>query len=304
MNARVTVRPGDISLWGPERILDFNAKPRPRKNITYSHPVMLSAENNTLYLFWRGDTWKPTFSKSTDGGNSWTPGVVIPSRPGADCENRPYAKITSRGKDRIHMIFTDGHLRDESNNSVYYACYKDGAFFKADGTRIAGVDQLPFTPAQADCVYDATQTHVRGWVYDLAIDLNERPVIAYTRLPAEDDHRYHYARWDSAKWTDSEICAGGKWFPQTKSGEKEPEPHYSGGLALDPADPAFVYLSRPVQGIREIDRWTTADGGKTSKNEAVTAGSKYDNIRPFVVRNAAPDGPRLLWLNLHGRYVH
>ena len=24
------------------------------------------------------------------------------------------------------------------HNSVYYACYKDGAFFKADGTRIAG----------------------------------------------------------------------------------------------------------------------------------------------------------------------
>ena len=304
MNARVTASPGDFTDWEPERILKVNATPRPRKNITYSHPVMLSQENNAIYLFWRGDTWKPTLSKSTDGGKTWSPGKVVTSRQGANGENRPYVKIASNGKDRIHMIFTDGHPRNEANNSVYYACYKDGAFFKADGTRIAGIDQLPFAPEQADCVYPAAQTHVRGWVYDLAIDENECPVIAYTRLPSEEDHRYHYARWDGKAWTDNELCSGGKWFPQTKPGTVEREPHYSGGLALDPADPSVVYLSRPVNGVREIERWTTADGGKTWTSVAVTAGSKFDNIRPYVVRDAVPDGPKLLWLNLHGRYVH
>ena len=56
--------------------------------------------------------------------------------------------------------------------------------------------------------------------------------------------------------------------------------------------------------MREIERWTTADGGKSWKSEAVTAGSKFDNVRPFVVNDHEPDGPTVLWMNLHGRYVH
>lgn len=304
MNARVTARPGNFSEWQPERILDIYGVGRPRKSITYPNPVVLSDEANAIYLFWRGDTWKPTFSKSTDGGQTWSPGKIIVSRQGAGNDNRPYVKIASNGKDRIHMIFTDGHPRNEAHNSVYYACYKNGACYKADGTRIAGLDQLPFTPGQADCVYDAKKSGARGWVYDLAADKDEQPVIAYTRLPSETDHRYHYARWDGKQWQDTELCAGGKWFPQTKPGAVEAEPHYSGGLALDHGDPSVVYLSRPVSGVREIERWTTADSGKSWKNEAVTAHSKFDNIRPFVVRDPAPDGPKVLWLNLHGRYVH
>ncbi len=302
MNSRVMARPGDFSEWEPERVLHLSDAAK--KRVTYSNPVMLSAENNAIYLFWRGDTWKPTFSKSLDGGKTWSLGKVVTTRVGAGSNNRPYVKIASNGKDRIHMLFTDGHPRDEATNSVYYACYKDGAFFKADGSRIAGLDQLPFTPEQADCVYDARKSGVRAWVYDLAFDKDERPVVAYTRLPSENDHRYHYARWDGKAWADSELCAAGKWFPQTKPGKKETEPHYSGGLALDPADPSVVYLSRPVNDVREIEKWTTADAGKTWTSTAVTAGSKSDNIRPYVVKNPVAGGPGLLWLNLHGRYVH
>jgi hypothetical protein len=304
MNARVTVRPGDTSAWEPELALPVSATPRTAKNITYSNPALLTGENNAIYLFWRGDTWKPTFSKSTDGGKTWSPGKVLTSRKGAGQWNRPYLKAISNGKDRIHLVFTDGHPRNETRNSVYYACYREGAFFKADGTRIAGIEDVPFAPELADCVYDAKQTGVRGWVHDLAFDGDQRPVIAYTRLPAENDHRYHYVRWNGGQWLDSEICPGGSWFPQTKPGAAEREPHYSGGLALDPANPDVVYLSRPVNGVREIERWTTADGGRTWSSEAVTAGSKFDNVRPVVVRDAAPDGPKVLWLNLHGRYVH
>ena len=149
------------------------------------------------------------------------------------------------------------------------------------------MDELPIRPAQADLVYDAKKTGVRAWIFDLAFDESDRPVLAYTRLPEETDHRYHYARWDGQQWLDTELCAGGKWFPQTKADQKETEPHYSGGLSLDSNDPSVVYLSRSVEGVREIERWTTADGGKSWKSEAVTSGSKFDNVRPFVkgVRN-------------------
>ncbi len=304
IHSRTTVRPGDFSEWTPEVALPIRDDSGGTSGISYCNPHLLSEENNTLYLFWRGLSFKPTMSKSIDGGKTWTPAQVVFSRPGLPIGNRPYAQYASNGKDRIHFLFTDGHPRNEAQNSVYYACYRNGAFYKADGTRICGINELPFSPEQADCIYDARKTGVRAWVWDLAFDQNNNPVVAYTRLPAEDDHRYHYARWDGKQWQDTELCAGGKWFPQTPSGKKEPEPHYSSGLSLDHSDPSVVYLSRPVNGVREIERWTTADGGKSWKSEAVTANSKFDNIRPVVVRDHATDGPTVLWMNLIGRYIH
>ncbi|MFA6544023.1 MAG: BNR repeat-containing protein [Limisphaerales bacterium] len=300
IQSRTTVRPGDFTEWAPEVALALNEK----AGLTYSNPHLLSAENNTLYLFWRGGGFKPNMSKSTDGGKTWAAPKIVFSRAGIPPGNRPYAQYASNGKDRIHLLFTDGHPRNETSNSVYYACYRAGAFFKADGTRICGENELPIRPEQADCVYDATRTGVRAWVWDVAFDKNDRPVVAYTRLPEETDHRYHYARWDGRQWLDTELCAGGKWFPQTKPGKKESEPHYSSGLSLDHTDPSVVYVSRPVNGVREIERGVTADGGKSWKFEAVTSNSKFDNIRPITVRGHAPDGPTVLWLNLHGGYVH
>jgi len=305
MNARVTKRPGDLSEWEAERTLDLSgSRPRPRRTITYPNPILLTAESNAIYLFWRGDSWKPVFSKSMDASRTWSPAQVITSRAGAGNDNRPYVKIASNHKDRIHMVFTDGHPRNEASNSVYYACYRDGAYWRADGTRIAGVNELPFTPEKADCVYHASKTGARAWVFDVAEDQDGRPVIAYTRLPKETDHRYHYARWNGAAWSDTELCASGKWFPQTPAGKVETEPHYSGGLALDHQDPSVVFLSRPVNGVREIECWTTGDGGKTWKSKAITSGSAHDNIRPFVVRHGTPDGPSVVWLNLSGHYTH
>jgi hypothetical protein len=304
INARTTTRPGDISEWEPEvTIVPEDVSPRD-SGITYSHPFLLSREDNALYLFWRGRSFKPTMATSTDGGQRWSPARVVFSAAGLPRGNRPYAKYASNGKDRIHLLFTDGHPRNEPNNSVYYACYHGGAFFKADGTRICGMNELPIRPEQADRIYDATATGARAWIWEVAFDNDDRPVVVSTRHPTEADHRYHYARWTGSEWLDTELCAAGGWFPQTPHGQTEREPHYSSGLALDPLNPSVVYLTRPVDGVRELEKWATADGGRTWTSEAVTAGSKHDNVRPFVVRDHATDGPTVLWLNLAGHYRH
>ncbi len=304
INSRVTKRPGDISEWEPEvTIVPKDANPK-RSGITYSNPFMLSEEDNAIYLLWRGRTYKPTMAKSVDGGETWSDAAPVFSMPGLPPGNRPYAKYASNGKDRIHMLFTDGHPRNEATNSVYYVCYRAGAFYKADGTRICGVNELSIRPEQADKIYDATPSGARGWIWEVAFDAKDQPVVVYTRHPSEKDHRYHYARWNGGGWDDSELCAAGDWFPQTPEGKTEPEPHYTSGIALDPKDPSIVYLTRPVDGVRELEKWTTADGGKSWKQEAVTSGSKHDNIRPYVVRDHSADGPTVLWQNLSERYVH
>lgn len=304
INTRTTRRPGDITEWGPVEVIPPN-DPSPRNSgVTYSNPFLLTEEDNAIHLFWRGRSFKPTMATSLDNGETWSTATPVFSLPDLPRGNRPYAKYGSNGKDRIHFIFTDGHPRREPHNSVYYACYRGGAFYRADGTRICTVSELPFPPAQADRVYDASTTGARAWIWEVTADSQDRPVLVYTRHPTESDHRYHYARWTGSAWFDTELCAAGGWFPQTPEGEQEREPHYSSGLALDPQDPSVVYLTRPVNGVRELERWTTSDRGTNWTTTAITSGSKHDNIRPFVVRNHSENGPTVLWQNVSGHYRH
>jgi len=300
LHFRATTKPGAIDEWTPDRTLGFQGSGT--RGVTYANPVMLAGENDAIYVFWRGSDFKPAFSVSRDLGQTWSPPRVLVQRPGADDTNRPYVKIWSDGQGRIDVVFTDGHPRDETNNGVWFLRYEKGAFFKADGTRIGGGDDLPLNPARCDRVSGGPAAG-RTWIWDVA-ERDGQPVVAYTRLPSEWDHRYHYARWDGARWADVEMVAAGRWFPQTPAGKPEREPHYSGGMALDPEHVDTVYLSRPVNGVFEIERWYTPDGGLTWCSAAVTSGSKTANVRPVVVRGAPPGEPYLLWMNLGGRYVH
>ncbi len=305
---RVSRLPEDISSWQPEQRLYLNDNdeypPDMRRNYCYSNPYQLAEENGRIYLFWRGIDNKPNVSYSDDGGQNWTKGRIVISPKETYKNQRPYVKYFSNYKDKIHLAFTDGHPRNEPTNGIYYACYKNGAFYRADGSKITDLNSIPFDTREADIVYDAKLTGVRAWVWDVSADENGFPIIVYTRLPAENDHRYYYARWDGTRWQDHEIVSAGKWFPQTQPGKKEREPHYSGGIIIDRSDPSVVYLSRPVNGVFEIEKWSTSDSGKTWKSEPITQHSQYDNVRPFVPWNAQSNKrPHILWM-MNYKYVH
>ncbi len=302
LHLRLGGHPGGLGEWTPDRILGFDRGSGPR-GVTYSNPVLLASEANAFYVFWRGTDYKPTFAVSTDLGATWGKPRTLIRRVGSSDDVRPYAKYWNDGRERIDFLFTDGHPRNEPANSVYFLRYERGVFTKADGTRVGTVADLPFDPAQCDRIYDGA-TAGRAWIWDLAEDREGRPVAIYTRLPTERDHRYHYARWDGSRWFDRQLVAASRWFPRTPAGAEEPEPHYSGGGALDHRDPGTVYLSRPVNGVFEIERWTTPDGGQHWSSAAVTSGSQADNVRPVVAANAGPGMPALLWMQCVGGYVH
>jgi hypothetical protein len=302
LHLRTTLRPGEIAAWSPDRTLGFNDRSRGSRGVTYANPFLLRDEADALYLFWRGSDYKPTFSVSPDLGQTWAPPRTLVSAPGRTVDNRPYVKYWSDGRRRITFVFTDGHPRDEPANSLYYACYERGAFFRADGTRIGDLATLPLDPANCDRIYGGTAG--RAWVWSHAQDRSGAPVVAYSRLPTEEDHRYHYARWDGRRWLDHEITPAGRWFPRTPPGTTEPEPHYSGGLALDPDDPTTVFLSRPVDGVFEIERWKTPDGGRTWTHTPVTEHSPADNVRPFVVSAGPAGSPTVMWMRTDGGYRH
>lgn len=301
------INPEDITRWEPVRQLALNDSVTYAglsNTYTYASTCRLSGEDNKLFLFWRGADFKPNFSVSGDDGVSWSTGkiLILPER--IYNNRRPYFKIASDGKNTIHFAFTDGHPNAEPANSIYYAAYHDEALYKASGEKIMDWPALPVQPRQTDVVYDATTTGEKAWIWDVAGDDDGNPVIVYTRFPNDSTHIYYYSTWSEGKWNNHELVNSGSWFPQTPEGTVEREPNYSGGIVLDHLDPSIVYLSREKNGVFEIEKWSTADKGKSWTSRAITANSAHDNIRPFVIRNYDEnDSLRVLWLNVE-RYTH
>jgi len=306
----ITSEPNDITSFGEAVVFKPKTeqllKDFPRETYTYANPYVLKKENNRIYSFGRWIGFKPNMVSSDDNGQTWhTPRVII-SPKDFDPNNRPYVKYFSDGKSKVHLIYTDGHPRNEPNNSVYYCYYENGAFWKVDGSKICDVEDLPFSPKEASLVYKPTGNSGLAWIADIVVDKKGQPVILYTRHPEETDHRYHYASYNNKEglWIDYEICKAGTWFPQTKEDAVEREHHYFGNMTIHPARPNVIYLSRQIDGIFEIEQRTTHDGGKSWDIEPITTNSKYDNVRPYIPRlTSARDKTVVLWME-NKKYVH
>jgi hypothetical protein len=291
MYFRTSRRPESIASWGPVRRVPANMTAK--LGFTYPNPVRLRGERDRLYLFWRGAAWAADDTTRSATGRWGRAGTLIVN-PG----QRPYVKVDSNGRDRIAFAFTSAHPRD-ALTSVYYMSYRHGWLRHASGRLIARMDGRPIAPSAADVVYDARATHTSGWVWDVALDGNGHPTIVYATFPSASDHLYWYARWDGRRWVSHLLTHGG---PTISPGTIEYE--YSGGLALDHADPNVVYLSRKVQGWFEIERWSTRDHGAHWQHVALVRTPGADDIRPVVARGSDGGATSLLWLSGHyGTYT-
>lgn len=286
MYYRSTLRPEDISAWGPVQVV--HSRLPGHLGFTYPNPVLLPAEGNRLYLFWRGSNWGQDYAtRSIDG--AWAPARKLIAAPG----QRPYVKVASNGSDTIALAFTNGHPR-ERITSLYYTAYRAGWLWHADGRRIAPLGRSPISPQRADLVYDGQATGVSSWVWDTAFDARGRPVILYATFRSVRNHAYWYAHFDGRRWVSHFMTFAGPSISPTTI-----EQQYSGGMTLDHSDPSVVYLSRQVGGRFRIERWTTPDGGYSWHRQTVVADAS-DNVRPVVPRGAGGGSTPLLWL--HGVY--
>lgn len=294
----------DISEWENERMVTFGMNKD--DDLCYAHPVMLSGENNRIYMFFRIDTghdggpyssWGQYITYSDNGGDTWTKGqYYLNQKP---FNNPIYVKISSDNTTRIDFAFTDGHPKI-GPASVYHMFFEKGKFYQTNGNFIADLGQLPLQRENINKVYDVNISHTKSWIWDIALDRKRQPVITYTRYPDETDHRYHYARWNGKKWLDEELCKAGGMITVIESGEKVEEAHYSGGVVLDHNNPSNAYLSRQVNGIFEIEHWTRKHN--RWKMNKITDRSEASNLRPYVVANYPYKNPFVLWMN--GLYRH
>ncbi len=297
--------PEDLSAWKRAELFlnDKDFYPELNSTNTYVNPVMLSEENNRIYLFWRGMDNKPNYSFSDDLGETWSMGRILINPDPLYPMRRPYVKVSSNGKDRIWFVFTDGHPRREPQNSIYCIYYEKGSLHKVTGEEIRQLGDEPVHPGETSRVYDASVSGAKAWIWDVTQDEEDRPVLVYARFPDDLNHIYSYSRWNGKKWESEDLVNSGSWFPETPEGETEREPNYSGGIVLDHEDPNTVYVSVTRDSVFEIEMMTRKRKGKWT-TEAITTGSDKDNIRPFAIRNAGPGNPlQLLWMQ-NTRYVH
>lgn len=292
----VSKYPSDISSW--EEVQEINPEMEGSLGVCYTNPVMLSDENNRVYLFFRGRDFKPTCIY-TDDLKTWSQPInLVRNDPGYGQGGRPYTKITTNHKDKIFFAFTDAHPRDRATNSIYFMMYKNGKICKAYGT-VVSETLGSIIPSQVDKVYDATRTFDKAWIWDIAFDESEKPILVYARFSDRDNkHSYWYARWNGIKWENHKITDAGQWFQRTEYVKEKPEYecNYSGGVYLDHENPNILYTSRPINDRFEIEKWTFTGGKQKWITEAITYQSEKDNVRPFVVRNHRGSQPSVLWM--------
>jgi BNR repeat-containing family member len=281
---RLSEVPESVASFGPVEWLHTNT--RGRLGYTYPNPIQLAG--GELWLFWRGGNWQPSFSTSADG-SSWSRArtLLVGARRDSRYRHRPYVKYAASGGDTIHFAFTEASPQSRPT-SLYYARYRNGAFYRAGGRRIGTLRSLPLRPRRADRIHDVRSEKGRAWVMDVAADHEGRPVVVYAAQGRRI--RYRYARWDGTRWRTHHVTDAGR----------SPRSGYSGGVSLDHDDPTTAYLSREVNGVREIELWRTHDGGRTWFVTPVTQGSEVGNHRPVAPRGLV-DGTQLFWMR--GRYV-
>lgn len=295
----------DITEWNQEVII---LKKDSINRYCYTNPIMLSEENNRIYLFGRNlvrnnegafnDT-RIYCIYSDDYGETWSPEVNLLYNEGRN--NPQYVKYTSDNRSRIDFLFTNGHPKLGSDISVHHMYYQKGYFRQTNGEKIGTFENLPIKIKETGKIYDADKTGVRGWIWDIALDKSNNPVVTYARYPDEQNHEYYYAKWDGSKWIDKKIINSGSYITIIKPGEKIKEAHYSGGIVLDHNNPDNVYLSSTINNKFEIIKCeVNLDGNLKMYN--VTSYSQSDNIRPYIVDGNFTGKPILLWMS--GNYYH
>ncbi|MCR4602533.1 MAG: BNR-4 repeat-containing protein [Prevotella sp.] len=301
---RVSKKAGDITSLGEEK------KIVTRNNTTYPSPFIMSDDPTHWYLCWRGISWHPTIARlslpddNDDVTIEWGPYQMVQST-GA----RPYAKYYSNGKDKLYVTYTTGHPDNENPNWVYFNVINingggEPTLEDINGNQLAVIKDGPFAVNKTagyknsypHTVVDAPQGF-RDWVWQIALDDDQHPVIAMVRINSDkSQHEYYYAKWTGMKWRLTDLADGGGRFHLSNT-----EYCYSGGEALDPQNPKNIYLSIPTNGVNgkvyEIWKYTLSDAGKVVNREQITSNSTKNNIRPFMLPDSQGSPLRLCWMN-------
>ena len=306
---RVSKRPGDITCLGPEKQMAFDYK------TTYPSPFILSEDPDHIWICWRGgENWHPTIARTTlPDENDDVKIIYGPKQMVQSTGARPYAKYQSNGKDKLYVTYTTGHPDNEMPNWIYFNVIDinggDPVLKDLQGQALKRIADGPFNVDKTatyktkypQTIID-TPTDKRDWVWQTALDNQERPVVLFTRLDdARTTHNFYYTRWTGTEWRETELGYAGHAFHKNWSSR---ERCYSSGMALDPDTINHVYLSLPtkngevnVNGMYELWKYVIDDEGTITSKTQLTYDSQKNNVRPYVLPGSAGTPLRLAWMN-------
>ncbi|MCC2600337.1 BNR repeat-containing protein [Sphingobacterium sp. FBM7-1] len=301
---RISQKPGDITTLGEEKRLETD------HNTTYPSPFILADDPDHIYLCWRGLKWHPTIAKlSLPGERDEVRFVDKPYQIVQSTGSRPYAKYMSNGKDKIYMVYTTGHPDNENPNFLYfnYVDVNTMTLHDVGGRELSAIEEGVFrvnTTKEYVQRFPATvvdNPQLRDWVWQVAMDKDGAPVIAFVRISEDKkSHDYYYGKWTGATWQKTFLANGGGHFHQTENLEM----CYSGGMAIDPDNVNQVYCSVPVEGkhgrVYEIIKYTLDDAGQVVSTDTITHNSVKNNVRPYMIQGSNRTPLRLMWM--HGDY--
>ena len=276
--------------------------------VTYRNLVHLADEggpSGTTYDLFRGRSpngrLSPTIRRSDDLGTTWE--AVGPLLLGAN--TRPYLRYADDGASRIDLGVTEGHPKEvAAGTGIYHGYLEDGVLHGTAGDVLAeasngtNVDPTGLTP-----VFEGDALH-RAWILDVA-QAPGGPVLVWSvrdlsaGVAAEQRNTYWYGRWDGTTWQTHQLAVGGTSLWHL-------EEYYTGGVAIDPADPSRLVLSTdvdPTTGLalphHELFDAVSPDGGSSWSFTAITPGSTVENIRPLLPEPSVT-ARALVWMA--GRY--
>ena len=129
---------------------------------------------------------------------------------------------------------------------------------------------------------------------DVSDDGSGNPVIVYSVGFGRARQSFRYARWTGQEWLDRPVAPAYSSVRRNATGAFQ-----TGGIVLDPRDPATVYLARVVGRRAQVEEWRTADGGLTWTRVRVLSPAGRNCFRPTV-----PRGPARVLLFVCGRVSH
>lgn len=279
----------------------------PSGNVTYPVITRLSSAGGKRWLFYRnnnGTTQDLSYRSSSDfsaGAGSASSHVALCTTSGG---NTPYWRIGCNNTNRIDVILVDFHPVQGNNELYHFYCVPDGSnnlkYYKSNGTEITA--SLPFEIA-THATQAVTGEVLRKWLWDVVYRPNGEVWVLWTKFIDFDatDHRLMFSKCNSSGvWqTPVQITTqGGSLDP---SGER----YYSPGACFDSMDPTIVYLSAPVSGVNQIQKYSTSnDGGTWAQQEVYTTGGSAGNpqrFRPFSPKGHNGEIP-VLWAS--GTYTN
>jgi hypothetical protein len=315
----ITKNPEDITSWdGPYY---------PGKNSWFCYPNAMflknEADSGRFYLFFRDSLQEPWFTTSDDWGKTWKNPRYhlfhVSTYPNS--AYKPYVKYVCDDKSEIHAVIERQNREGNSaEKPVYFAKYKNGVWYAANGRQIATMAQLPLLDTQLDTIFYANRFGCSNTCYDVALDANNNPVIVMDMFKGTDVNIYWYMRWTGTQWFKKPIVNSGA-YRGAQSG-------FAAGITLDHENPSNVYLCRQllnpaakpfnmfdtsytnyktnlaatawttVAAVHELEKWTTKDGGATWDTMAITRNSTNKNFLPCVPRHhKAGNKVEVIWLN-------